>query len=52
MDKDMKIQKGKNKELGKYLVDCLTEIYRDLEEKEKENLCKYGGTLKVIKYDR
>ena len=42
----------KNEELGKYLENLLEKIYGDLEEKEKENLYKYGRTLKVIKYDR
>jgi len=42
----------KNEELGKYLENLLEKIYGNLEEKEKENLYKYGETLKVIKYER
>ena len=52
MNKYVEKQKEKNEKLKRWLVDCLTEIYGDLEEKEKENLCKYGETLKVIKYER
>jgi len=52
MDKDVEKQKEKTEKLGKYLVSLLTEIYGDLEENEKENLCKYGGTLKRIKHER
>jgi len=43
---------NKNEKLGRYLVSWLTEIYGDLEEKEKEDLCKFRRTLEVIKYER